>query len=250
MVALGRSGFGGSANASRTDWDQVRDASDPDASRHAHSLDAVVRRYWPIIYAFIRHSRHSEHDARDLTQSFLADVLLGRGLLELANPVRGRFRTLLLRAVSNYLRDDHRRRTATKRHPGADRVTLSGASPVVTDPMCPPETAFTSAWVALLMRDAAERFRIECLEHGREAQWLCFEHRVLRPALEGAIPATADELRSLTGLLTAPRISHAIASAKRRFARLLLEEIGASTGDAGRAHEEINELLCMLEGGR
>lgn len=250
MTALGQSSAGATSSASRTDWDQVRDASDPNAARHSQSLERIARRYWPVIHAFIRHSGRSDDEARDLTQGFLADVLFGRGLLGLATPSRGRFRTLLLRAVTNYLHDDHRRRTATARHPGVGRLILHGAPPTLADHALSPHTAFTSAWVAMLIGAAAERCRIECLGEHQEAQWLCLEHRVIRPAMEGAVPATNDELRRMTGLSTTPRISHALASAKRRFARLLLEEIGTTTEDPTRIHEELADLLQMLQGGR
>ncbi|MBM4113951.1 MAG: sigma-70 family RNA polymerase sigma factor [Phycisphaerae bacterium] len=238
----------GSFGASRTDWGLVCRAGDPTAALHSESLEAVARRYWPIIHAYIRHTGRNEEDARDLTQSFLADVLLGRGLLAIASPARGRFRALLLHAVSNYLRDDHRRRSAGHRPPAASRVPLSGTALVVTDSAASPERAFASAWVAMLVADAAERLRDECRRDGRDERWTCFEYRVLRPALHGSAPSTTEELRTLTGLTTGPRVVHALAQAKRRFAQLLLEIVGRSADDPLRVREEVGELLSILGG--
>lgn len=238
-----------SAEASRTDWGMVRRAADPADSRHDESLESVAQRYWPIIYAFIRQSGRNDDESRDITQSFLADVLLGRGLLAMASPARGRFRALLLHAVSNFLRDDHRRRTAGRRPPPSRRVPLAGASLVVTDLATTPERAFASAWVAMLVRDAADRLRHECLSKDREAEWTCFEHRVLRPSLHGAAPMGTAALRRLTGLASPSRVMHATASARRRFISHLLEVVGTTTDDPMRVREEIRELLAVLEGG-
>jgi hypothetical protein len=99
------------------------------------------------------------------------------------------------------------------------------------------------------MNEAAERCRDDCLRGGHEAQWTCLVHRVLRPALEGAIPTTVRELQALTGLRTASRVAHAIAAAKRRFARHVLDVIGAP-GEPDSARDEIGELLRMLEATR
>lgn len=226
----------------------VQRASDPTAPLHAESLDAVTQRYWPIIHAYIRHSGRNEEEAKDLTQAFLADVLLGRGLLALASPARGRFRSLLLHAVTNFLRDDHRRRSAGHRPPPSNRVPLQGAALVVTDPSASPERAFASAWVAMLVSEASERLRAECRREGHDAAWTCFEYRVLRPALHGAVPSGGEELRLLTGLDSPSRVHHALALAKRRFARILLEVVGSSTDDPTRVREEVGDLLAMLEG--
>ncbi|MBX3354682.1 MAG: hypothetical protein KF724_03170 [Phycisphaeraceae bacterium] len=230
-----------------TDWSEVARAADPDSHGYEASRTSLAQRYWPIIYAFIRQSGRDEETALDLTQGFLADVLFSRGLLDRANPERGRFRTLLLSSVVNYLRDDHRRRTAARRHPGEGRFVLHGALPVIRDPSLTPEQAFAAAWVAMLIREAAEQCRQQCMREEREAAWICLERRILRPALEGASPATTEELKQITGLATASRIARALASAKRCFAERLLERIGASAHDDA-SDEEIRTLLKLLDG--
>jgi len=235
------------SGASRTDWGEVRRAGDPHASRHGESLESVARRYWPVIYAFIRHSGRNDDEARELTQAFLADVLLGRGLLAMASPSRGRFRALLLSAVANFVRDDHRRRTAGHRPQASHRVPFAVPSIMMADAGASPETAFTGAWVAMLVDEAATRLRDEAQREGRDAHWLCFERRVLRPALDGTPPASTEELRVITGIRTAARVAHAIASMKRRFAMLLLETMGSIGGEIDREREEVCELLSLLE---
>ena len=72
------------------------------------SSDEAAVRYWGAIYAYIRQSGRRDEEARELTQGFIADVLLGRNLLGRLDEKRGQFRTLLLSAVRNYLADVYR----------------------------------------------------------------------------------------------------------------------------------------------
>ncbi len=53
-------------------------------------------------------------DAQDLTQDFFLHILEGH-LLERADPERGKFRTLLLKALTNFLSDMKEKRSARKR---------------------------------------------------------------------------------------------------------------------------------------
>src|SRR5689334_18689682 len=87
-----------------TTWGLVLSArADPGA------LELLLRAYWSPVYAFIRHKGYSQHDAADLTQEFLSEVVLGRNLLVKADPARGRFRAFVKSALRNFLIDQHRR---------------------------------------------------------------------------------------------------------------------------------------------
>jgi Asp-tRNA(Asn)/Glu-tRNA(Gln) amidotransferase A subunit family amidase len=88
----------------QTNWDLIRDAAGSTPTSQA-SLEEVARRSWPAIYAFIRASGRSPDDATELTQGFICDVFLSRHLLEKADQSRGRFRTLVMGSVRNYLAD-------------------------------------------------------------------------------------------------------------------------------------------------
>lgn len=230
-----------------TDWSQIALAGDPDATGFHPSRAAIAQRYWPVIFAFIRQSGRGEEVASDLTQGFLADVLFSRALLEMATPERGRFRTLLLRAVTNYLRDDHRRGTAARRRPVQGLISLEQSGCTPADASLTPERAFVTAWVAMLMREAANRCQEECTRDGRDAEWHCLHGRVIRPALEGAPMASVSELEALTGIDSRASLAHLTAAGKRRFARHLLDRIGAASGDPDRTSDEVNDLLGLLK---
>lgn len=205
---------------------------------------------WGAIYAYIRQAGRSDEHARDLTQGFIADVLLGRGLLAKLDERRGQFRTLLLSAVRNYLADAYRHDHAARRHPGAGRVVATPGDAHddgLVDRATPaPDAAFNRAWVATLVRDAAAGLQAECLASGREAAWDIFERRVLRPMLEGAEPPPYEALVARWNLRAPTQVSNTIVAMRRAFASHLVRRIGTCSAEGARG--EIRELLTLLEG--
>lgn len=232
----------------QTNWELIRDAASGSATAGA-SLDAVARRAWPAIYAFIRASGRSSEEASDLTQGFIADVFLSRNLLEKADPGRGRFRTLLIGSVRNYLSDMHRRRTAQSRMPGGgiaaiDALAEKGLEPVEHAGQSP-DRAFNTRYVATLIRSAAERLQRELAAEGDEASWEIFRLRVLHAAFEGDPPGY-DEIAPRLGLDKGTCATRLLVT-KRRFATLLMEELRATVEDPSDVEAEVAELLSLLK---
>src|SRR5438309_9722358 len=97
-----------------TQWSVVLAAPDDPAI-----FDTLLRRYLGPIYAYVRRAGNPRDRAADLTQEFVSQVILQRGLLDRADPARGRFRTFLKSALSNFLVDQHRRATTQSRSPTA-----------------------------------------------------------------------------------------------------------------------------------
>src|SRR5262245_28605206 len=64
-----------------TSWALVQSAQGSRAD-----MEILLRAYWSPVYAFIRKKGYGYHDAADLTQEFLAEVLVGRDLIGKADP--------------------------------------------------------------------------------------------------------------------------------------------------------------------
>lgn len=233
----------------RTNWDLIRDAASASPTARG-SLDEVTRRVWPAIFAFIRASGRPADEAADLTQGFLADVFLSRHLLEKADESRGRFRTLLLGSVRNYLADAHRRKTARSRRPDRGVVTLDSESAQARPPSDggthSPERAFHTRYVASLIRGASERLQQELLAKGDEASWEIFRLRVLQAAFAGDAPGY-DEIAPRFGLDKGTCAARLLTT-KRRFAAILMEELRATVDDPSELKAEIDELRTLLSG--
>src|SRR5262245_51160390 len=109
-----------------TRWNVVRLAQfGGDEARD--SLEQLARAYWYPLYAFARRQGLKEQDAQDLTQGFSSRLLTG-GILNSADPARGRFRSFLLACFKNFLTDERERSQAIKRGGGTEFVSLNAAA--------------------------------------------------------------------------------------------------------------------------
>jgi len=73
------------------------------------ALTELCRTYWRPVFAFICRRGYAVPDAQDLTQDFFV-MLLNGNLLCLADPKRGRFRSLLCTALKNFLAESGNRK--------------------------------------------------------------------------------------------------------------------------------------------
>lgn len=240
-----------SAGASHTNWTEILDAASNSQTSH-QSREVIAQRYWPAIHAFVRRSGISQAEAEDVTQGFLCDVLLGRNLLNLAAPERGKFRSLLLTAVRNYVYDELRRRTASTRHPSSGSIVAlesdnqsghSHSDPKATDP----EAAFDCAWVAMLLDEAERVVRERAISDGLDAAWDIFDRRLLRPMRDGSDPVSTDEFMKKWSLSSPSQVANTLVRMKRRFTAALLSQLGHGSDDPEVVQREVGDLLTALE---
>ena len=109
-----------------TRWSVVRRAVGADGAAEPQALAALCAAYWYPLYAYVRRSGYSPHDAEDLTQSFFAQ-LLERNILADADPAKGKLRTFLLACVKHFLTNARIRALAKKRGAGL-LVSLDAAT--------------------------------------------------------------------------------------------------------------------------
>lgn len=239
---------------SGTDWSMILDAGDSASPTQAKSTDAVVRRYFTPIHAFVRASGCAAGEANDVVQGFLTEVLLQRRLLSRASPQRGRFRSLLFQAIKNYMVDRHRRVSALRRQP-ADRTVFSIDEALLTprDHESPstttPEHAFTTHWVAAALRTALARTRAELEASRRHVEWSILDARIVRPMLDGSDPVSHQALATRFQLPDRFTSARRLVVAKGVLAKNMRAVIGETLTDSADTEDEIKELLRLLEGG-
>jgi RNA polymerase sigma-70 factor (ECF subfamily) len=239
------------SGSSHTNWSMIFQATRgqklPEA---ADAMDQLVRRYWPAVYAYIRSTGRDVHEASDLAQGFVCDVILGRGLFHHADPGRGRFRTLLLTSLKNYLVEVHRRDSRLKRAP-VDRPALpieqSEIEAAEVHATASPDAAFAAQWNATMIRRVLERVRASCLASGMDAHWMVFEARVVKPLLFGEARGSYARLVDRLGLSSIAQAANMMLTVKRRFAREIYAEVAQTVSDPMQTEEELRELLRELE---
>lgn len=237
--------------ASGTNWPLLRAASGggPDAQA---SLQAVTKRYWAPIYSFVRAAGSPPVDAVDLTQGFIADVLLGRTLLASADARRGRFRAFLRQAVIHYVRDRVRGEKARKRMPkdGPPARLGSNADALAALDGVNAARAFDAHWAAQTVRVAAERTARRLNEEGRTVAWTMFERRTLRPSLTGEAAPSYDRLIEELGLQSIGQAAHAAIVGRRAFLEELIGLVRETLGPGEHLEDELRALRAALEAPR
>ena len=98
-----------------TNWSLVRHAGDRLDVQQSDALQTLLTRYWPALKKHLVRRKHlQESDADDLVQGFIERKVLERNLMATAEPSRGRFRSLLVRSLDNYVANQFERITAKK----------------------------------------------------------------------------------------------------------------------------------------
>lgn len=136
-----------------TVWESIHRARRRDEA----AARELVAKYRGPIMMFIQKLGIRPEDAEDLAQDVFMRVFTG-GLLENADPRRGKFRTLLIGVATNVVREWLRSRSTEKR--GGDRRSVSLDELDVETVVCP-EDRFGRAWFAHLIFLALKRLKEE-----------------------------------------------------------------------------------------
>lgn len=206
----------------------------------AQALNELCKLYWRPLQAYCCSLGRSPADAEDLTQSFFARFL-SRGALRLADPQRGRFRTLLLTSFKNHLMDEHRRSVAQKRGSGVSQVSLDAEDTAHLQPVsdASPERAFDRQWAEDLVSRATQSLRAEYDANGKR-DW--FE----QVAGSHASASYAEVARVLN--TTEEAVKSFALRVRKRFRAQLEREIADTVSTPAELTDEMKYLASLLRG--
>jgi RNA polymerase sigma-70 factor (ECF subfamily) len=232
-----------------TDWTNIRHAQGGDEAERRGAMATLVGGYWKPIYCFLRRRGRSDEEAKDLTQGFFQEVVLGRRWLEEADRAKGRFRSFLMVSLDHYARSVHRAGACRKRRPEKGLVPLEGAESFsVPEPAhrFTPEEAFHRDWAAALLGQVIADVERQCRARGEATHWEMFAARVLRPILDGSAPPPMADLCARLGVARAARASNMIVTVKRRFRSSLENHVRPLVASDAAVAEEIDDLMAIL----
>jgi RNA polymerase sigma-70 factor (ECF subfamily) len=222
-------------------------AAGKDTARKA--LAELCKTYWRPIFAFICRRGYSLPDAQDLTQDFFVMVLEG-DLLKRADPNRGRFRSLLLKALQNFLVDDTIRKRARKRGGGMKFVSWdewmaeAPSNFAITTQEAeswPPEKIFDVRWAATTVEHALRHLGEECEVRG---------HRRVFDALSDCLAAERQDVSyaKLSKSLGVPEtaVKRLVHQLRQRYRALLREEVAQTLERPEDVDEELRYLCAVL----
>ncbi len=224
----------------------------PEEEKARKALAQLCRIYWRPIFAFVCRRGHSIPDAQDLTQDFFLMILKGN-LLQQASPERGRFRSLLLKALQNFLIDAHAKAGARKRGGEVQFVAwdewMAEAPSRLSVPTAalqdwPAERIFDVRWAATVAEQALRRLQEECEARGR---------RRVFDALSGSLTAEREDIsyqalaREL-GVQPA-QIKRVLHRLRQRYRQLLRAEVADTVEHPTEVDDELRYLVATLAAG-
>lgn len=147
--------FGNQRQFPQTDWNLLLPAND------LRSIDLLARRYWKPLYYFVRQHRFDVETSKDIVQSFLTSVVEQRTFFK-ADCKLGRFRTFILTALGNFIKNWMKSASRLKRGGGVKPVSLGSStaiaeySPRFASDEDPPDRGVNRAWARSLLDQALE----------------------------------------------------------------------------------------------
>src|SRR5437588_11364418 len=107
-----------------TCWSVILSAADSQSAEQKarDALAQLCRTYWRPIFSFVCRRGYSTEDAQDLTQDFLLTILK-KNWVHQVDRNRGRFRSLLLKSLQNFLINAAEKTHARKRGGGVDFIS-------------------------------------------------------------------------------------------------------------------------------
>jgi RNA polymerase sigma-70 factor (ECF subfamily) len=230
-----------------TRWSRVLRVGGEDSNEASEALVGLCTDYWQPLYHFARRKGHSLHDAQDLTQGFILGLIESDSLAR-ADPVRGRFRSFLIGAFTNFLSNQHRNATALKRGgasmvlsidgPEGENFHLSLASDAAT-----PEQAYDRAWGIALLARAMGRLRQKYEDAGHRDLFAA-----LQPHLAGGTGRPGYERIGADLGMSESAITAAVHRMRRSYGTMIREEIAATVANPSEIDEELRHLMEILSG--
>jgi RNA polymerase sigma-70 factor (ECF subfamily) len=233
-----------------TRWSLLRPRRAPDSPSPVDpGLAQLCQIYWRPIFTFIYRRGYSAADAQDLTQDFFLMIMEGT-LLQSADPNRGRFRSLLLRSVKNFLIDVAAKHRRHKRGGGVQFVSWEKwmaeapaqlSLPAAKIESSPAEALFDAGWAAAIAGEALRRLRLECESKGRRRVY-----EVLQTYLTVERAEICYEQLSRALGVPEPSVKSLLHHFRKRYRALLREEIAKTVECEANVDDEIRYLCATL----
>ncbi len=238
-----------------TRWSLILSSIDGESEegQAREALAQLCRIYWRPILAFICQQGNALEDAQDLTQEFFLMILKG-DLLRRANADRGRFRSLLLTSLRNFLIDTHAKAHARKR--GGDVQFVSWdewmaeapsrlAIPAAALETWPADRIFDVRWAATIAERALRRLQEECESRHRRRVFDILSTVLTADRDDVSYDKLARELG-----VSAAEIKRLLHQLRRRYRQLLRAEVAETIARPDEVDDELHYLVAALAAGR
>ena len=230
-------------------WSMIENVGSSDEDRNQALIGLLLSKYWKPVYCYLRRKGHDNEQAKDLTQGFFHEVVLGRNLFQKADQSKGRFRSFLLIALNRYLITARTGQAAQKRIPQNKLVSMDLTDlPELRQSASErtPEDSFNYAWVSSLLEQVLSEVETQCHADGKTVHWHVFHDRILEPIMEKVEPPSMTEICRRYGLESETKASNMMVTVKRRFQTVLRNHLRSLVVSEDQVEEELAEIMRFL----
>jgi len=223
--------------------------ADGDTAKSAEALAELCRTYWRPVLSYVYRQGYSPDDAQDITQDFFL-MILKTNWFQQADQSRGRFRSLLLKSVQNFLHNVSDTKQTLKRGGGVEFVRwdawmAEAPSQISISPRAlgsqPPERFFDLRWAATVVDQALRRLREECEGKGRLRlfeglrDYLAAEHADISYSKLAVSLGIAETV-----------VKKQLHNLRQRYRWLLRDEVAHTVANPADVDDEIRHLCAAL----
>jgi RNA polymerase sigma-70 factor (ECF subfamily) len=234
-----------SASFGATHWSVVLAAARQASPEGKVALEKLCRTYWRPIYCYIRRKGYSAQDAEDLTQELFARMLARNDFADVS-PVKGKFRSFLLKAVNHLLADEWDRATRIKRggaqpvvsfdsHSGEGHYQLEAADNRNADEL------YDRQWAMTVIETVLTQLGAEFAAGGK-SQLFATLKELLVGTQDGCDYGTAAQRLGMSE--GAVRV--AVHRLRRKFAESFRDEVAGTLANAADVEAEMRHLLAAV----
>ena len=228
-----------------TRWSMILAARADSTSESREALAGLCEAYWYPLYAFNRRRGVGREDALDLTQGFFEQLLEQRSLEDL-RPGTVKFRSFLLSSLKHYVSNERARSAAFKRGGRSTILSLDTEDAEERYRLEPrddwtPERAFERAWAETVLDRVLHRLEAEFAAAGKERLFAR-----LTPSLTGQEPARPHREVAADLGISEDAVKMSLLRLRKRFGRLLREEIAQTVEGTDQTDDELRYLLTVI----
>jgi RNA polymerase sigma-70 factor (ECF subfamily) len=239
---------GGRSAFVTTQWSVVLAAKGGDTTRSRDALAGLCQTYWRPLYAYVRRTGHSAHDAQDLTQEFFARFL-EKNSLNRADESRGRFRSFLLASLKHFLANEWEKARAQKRGGAQIPIPIDLASAETSCHWEPADSTtaekiFERRWALTLLDAVLRRLREEYARDAKASQFEKLKSTLTEASRTVKYAEMAVRLRTTEGA-----VKVAVHRLRQRYREVLRAEIAETVATPAEVEDELRCLFAALAGG-
>lgn len=242
--------MGGDGNRFKTtQWSCILNARTKDETRRKLILDDLITTYWRPVYCYLRHKGFDNETAKDLTQDFFSEIVLGRNLVLQADQSKGKFRTFLLVALERFVVSNLRFMGRLKRGGQAQVMKLESDDLANLDQAASgpdPSFAFCHAWATQILEQVLVELEEEYPSTERADYWEIFRLKILDPIFTNINGPSYEELSERFAVGNKSTTANIVTTVKRRFQTIMKRYLRDLAGSEAAAEEDFNEIFRIL----